>query len=602
MGIPKPGEPLGTTQSTFSDDLLSIELCGPDKQNLSIIDIPGIFRTPTEGITTQADMSLVRRIMYRYISDERTIILAVIPSNTDIATQEILTIAKEVDPKGLRTLGVLTKPDLIDNGGEENVMMLVEGKRNPLRLGYHIVRNRGQSELSSESVVRAQKERDFFMREPWSRLERHRVGTPALQQRLQDLLVDITRREFPKVQAQITRQLASCRLELEDLGVDRQSSDQQRRYLLEISNQFQSIVNSGLDANYSRQKVFTELSGLRLATLAVNRMGKFSEDIDSMGHTVQFNVSDGKTKSESINDECVRLEAGDPDDSSDRSTNAANTEHPEYPELEDFIPSDWLPPQPSDRDIMDWIEEEHKKARSFGLGMIGPAVIPTLWQEQTKNWEGLTMNYIRDIVFLVHDFICKTLAHVCVDERVRTSIWSVLQEHLIERYQQALSHAKFILRIERQGTPLTNNHYFSESLQERKTKRFEKFLRKHAEPQYNPQGIPTPRKVVQLTHLTQSTKVDNLEHTVQQIHDTLESYYTIARMRFVDTVCMQGSDYYLLTGELSPLRVFGTTFVSNLSVIQLDMIAGEETSTKLRRSALTSQISALEKGMKLLRA
>jgi hypothetical protein len=57
--------------------------------------------------------------MHHYIRDERTIILAVIPSNTDIATQEILTIAKEVGFNGLLALRVLTKPDLIDNGGEE---------------------------------------------------------------------------------------------------------------------------------------------------------------------------------------------------------------------------------------------------------------------------------------------------------------------------------------------------------------------------------------------------------------------------------------------------------------------------------------------------
>jgi hypothetical protein len=104
--------------------------------------------------------------MHHHIRDERTIILAVIPSNTDVATQEILTIAKEVDPNGLRTLGVLTKPDLIDIGGEEGVMSLVEGKRNPLRLGYCIVRNRGQSELSSDSETRMRKEKDFFSMEP----------------------------------------------------------------------------------------------------------------------------------------------------------------------------------------------------------------------------------------------------------------------------------------------------------------------------------------------------------------------------------------------------------------------------------------------------
>src|SRR5450432_1724189 len=196
MGIPGPGQSLETGLSTFSDDLLSIELCGPDKQNLSVIDIPGIFRTPTDGVTTNDDMALVRKIMYRYIRDERTIILAVIPSNTDIATQEIISIAKEVDPKGLRTLGVLTKPDLVDKGAEENVMSLVQGKRNPLRLGYCIVRNRGQSELGIDSVERYKTEKNFFSTEPWAKLDRDRVGTKALQGRLQDLLIDITRREF----------------------------------------------------------------------------------------------------------------------------------------------------------------------------------------------------------------------------------------------------------------------------------------------------------------------------------------------------------------------------------------------------------------------
>ena len=276
MGIPGPGQPLESSQSTFSDDLLSIELCGPDRQNLSIIDIPGIFRTQTEGVTTDSDMALVRRIMNRHIKDERTIILAVIPSNTDIATQEILSIAKEVDPKGLRTLGVLTKPDLIDKGGEENVMSLVEGKRNPLRLGYCIVRNRGQSELSNDAATRHKTEKDFFSTEPWSRLDRDQVGTPALQRRLQDLLVSITRREFPKVQAQIVQQLSSCHKRLEGLGADRESVDQQRRFLLEISQKFQDVTNCALDAYYSRHTVFGIIPGLRLASLAVVRMEHYA--------------------------------------------------------------------------------------------------------------------------------------------------------------------------------------------------------------------------------------------------------------------------------------------------------------------------------------
>jgi hypothetical protein len=85
MGIPRPGQ-VGTDQATFSEDLFKIKLCGPNKHHLSVINTPGIFRAHTPGVTTKEDMSLVRRILHKYIYDERNIILAVIPAPPDIAT------------------------------------------------------------------------------------------------------------------------------------------------------------------------------------------------------------------------------------------------------------------------------------------------------------------------------------------------------------------------------------------------------------------------------------------------------------------------------------------------------------------------------------
>jgi len=96
-----------------------------------------------------------------------TIILAVLPAPTDITTQSILTIVEEADPEGIRTLGVLTKPNLVDKGGEQNVIDLVKGKKNKLKLGYCIVRNRGQAELSTAASERSGVEKSFFNRAPW---------------------------------------------------------------------------------------------------------------------------------------------------------------------------------------------------------------------------------------------------------------------------------------------------------------------------------------------------------------------------------------------------------------------------------------------------
>lgn len=132
---------------TFSEDVLRIEIRGPEQQHLSVIDVPGIFKKTTAGKPTKSDIELVRSMVARYMQNPRAAILAVIPANVDIATQEILEMAEEHDKDGQRTLGALTKLDLVDRGAEQNVMDLVEGKSHKLNLGWCVVRNLGQLEL-----------------------------------------------------------------------------------------------------------------------------------------------------------------------------------------------------------------------------------------------------------------------------------------------------------------------------------------------------------------------------------------------------------------------------------------------------------------------
>ncbi|GAT24032.1 interferon-induced GTP-binding protein Mx2 [Aspergillus luchuensis] len=121
--------------SVFSKDVLRIELCGPEEDYLTVIDVPGIFRDPTPGITTE---------------NARTVILAVLPSNVDLATQEILKLAKDYDGNGERTLGVLTKPDLvIEQSAKAALCSLVLGHKRPLTLGYYLVRNQGADQDTS---------------------------------------------------------------------------------------------------------------------------------------------------------------------------------------------------------------------------------------------------------------------------------------------------------------------------------------------------------------------------------------------------------------------------------------------------------------------
>lgn len=195
MGISPDADP----PKTFSNDVLSIEVSGPDEEHLSVIDVPGIFKKTTDGVTTKADMALVNAMVESYVRNPRSIILAVVPANVDIATQEILDIAETHDEKGERTLGVLTKPDLVDEGAEGMVLDLLNDKTHKLELGWCILRNLGQKETETGQDRQAAEQTFFTIKAPWNEVDHTKAGVEALRSRLGHLLIEHTRREFPAV-------------------------------------------------------------------------------------------------------------------------------------------------------------------------------------------------------------------------------------------------------------------------------------------------------------------------------------------------------------------------------------------------------------------
>jgi len=85
MGVSQVGDVSGQKR-TFSNDVLRLEFAGPDQEHLSVIDVPGIFKNTTPGLTTKANIELVKNIVLRYIENPRSVMLAVIPANVDVAT------------------------------------------------------------------------------------------------------------------------------------------------------------------------------------------------------------------------------------------------------------------------------------------------------------------------------------------------------------------------------------------------------------------------------------------------------------------------------------------------------------------------------------
>lgn len=226
----------------FSKDVLKIEKRGPDEDYLTVIDVPGIFRNINEGVTTTEDIELVRDMVKQYIQDSRIIILAVLAGNVHIDNQEILTLASQYDPTGERTLGVLTKPDLVMEASEKRrVCDLVLGKKKPLTLGYYVVKNRGPDE--TEERWRADK---TLQMAPWSGLPKELVGPSALRTRLRELSEQLTRLEFPKIRKQVKTELEATKRQIDDMGQSRQGERDQRLYLGAIARRFQETAKAAL--------------------------------------------------------------------------------------------------------------------------------------------------------------------------------------------------------------------------------------------------------------------------------------------------------------------------------------------------------------------
>ena len=109
--------------------------------DLTLVDLPGITRIPMAGSDQPDNIEQITRAMaHRYVSDSRTIILCTLPANADMTTSDGLQMAREVDAKGIRTIGVITKIDIMDKG--TNAKRMIEGKDVHLRLGFIGIKNR----------------------------------------------------------------------------------------------------------------------------------------------------------------------------------------------------------------------------------------------------------------------------------------------------------------------------------------------------------------------------------------------------------------------------------------------------------------------------
>uniref|UniRef100_A0A8C2HC69 dynamin GTPase n=1 Tax=Cyprinus carpio TaxID=7962 RepID=A0A8C2HC69_CYPCA len=194
---------------------INLRVYSPHVLNLTLIDLPGMTKVAVGDQPIDIEHQ-IRDMLMQFVTRESCLILAVTPANTDLANSDALKLSKEVDPQGLRTIGVITKLDLMDEGTDARDIL--ENKLLPLRRGYIGVVNRSQKDIDGKKDIRAAlaAERKFFLSHPSYRHMAERMGTPHLQKTLNQQLTNHIRDTLPGLRSKLQSQLLSLEKEVEE--------------------------------------------------------------------------------------------------------------------------------------------------------------------------------------------------------------------------------------------------------------------------------------------------------------------------------------------------------------------------------------------------
>ena len=269
------------TNKNIIDKPIVLNVYSQTCPDLTLVDLPGVTRVPI-GDQPQNIEQITKDMARRYVQDPLTIILCVIAANSDIATSDGLMLAKEIDTTGTRTLGVLTKLDIMDAGTDARKVLL--NQEIPLRLGYVGVKNRSKQDLVNKLSMAetSKKEREFFKSHPaYKSLPAGCVGTDVLINKLTKIYFRIIRENLPRIIKAINDRVRTAQEELDGLGQPMPTDDAGKMSLLwNMINEYCDIFRNVLQGKYNNKRLsFLEgEGGFKIKILYKNLLEEFTGD------------------------------------------------------------------------------------------------------------------------------------------------------------------------------------------------------------------------------------------------------------------------------------------------------------------------------------
>ncbi|KAE9373038.1 hypothetical protein N431DRAFT_465349 [Stipitochalara longipes BDJ] len=599
MGLAEAGD---QKRNAFARDVLSIEISGPDRPQLTLVDLPGLIHSENKTQSSD-DVQLVSDLVEGYISNPRTIILAIISAKNDYANQIILKRAREFDKKGSRTLGIITKPDdLHPNSGNETAFIsLAKNEDISFALGWHVLKNRGFTDRHNSFDQRNQSERAFLSKENWQKLPPEMLGIEPLRVRLSDLLLRHIKQELPKLREELDQTYEQTLLDLQALGRERSTVHLQKQYLMQLSLQFYDLSKAGVNGHYEsdyfgpveKRSSFGSTLHERRLRAAVQLLNiKFAKAMSEIGHKYEF------TEPVAVVREVSEEENYTP-------TSAIETDGAES-ELDQGLP---VPEVLCRVEALSWVKTVLIRTRGRELpGSFNPLLIGELFWEQSENWRGLAENHLHDVSKLCYNFVVDLLQYICpvdVSSRVQASI---AEKSLKRRVEAGEAELKKLLQ-DRKRYPMTYNHYYTLTIQKmRREKNRVEIERCLEDATYTTMMYDSYRNAVQVSKVKhekvvrgfhEKLELDMDSHSCSDALDDFRAFYKVTFKTFIDNVAIQVIERHVVHGLE---EVFSPLVVTALEDGEVSNLVSEPLTTVRRREHLEEKRSMLEKGRNIFKS
>lgn len=196
---------------------IHLSIYSPNVVNLTLIDLPGMTKVAVEG-QPESIVQDIDNMVRSYVDKPNCIILAISPANQDIATSDAIKLAREVDPSGERTFGVLTKLDLMDKGTD--ALDVIEGRSYRLQHPWVGIVNRSQADINKnvDMMAARRKEREYFASSPEYGHLASKMGSEYLAKLLSKHLETVIRARIPSILSLIAKTIDELEAELDRLG------------------------------------------------------------------------------------------------------------------------------------------------------------------------------------------------------------------------------------------------------------------------------------------------------------------------------------------------------------------------------------------------